>query len=59
MKFRIYQEVDLVVGNQIYTVDAKDEKEALEKHNRGESEWERDELEVQSFQGSPLIEPDD
>lgn len=55
MKYRISYEVDRVVGTQHYLVEAKNEKQALEKHAKGESEWECDELEIQSFKGRPEV----
>ncbi len=56
MKYRITRRVDLVVGSQTYLVDAENPKDALDKYDRGESEWEADELEIQSFEGKPEVE---
>ena len=55
MRFRITCAVEKAEGQQTWVVNAKNEKEALGKHEAGRSEFEGEEIEITSL-GPPEIE---
>ncbi|OPY60580.1 MAG: hypothetical protein A4E57_04416 [Syntrophorhabdaceae bacterium PtaU1.Bin034] len=54
-KYRIRCDVKTVNGEQSWIVEASSEKEALEKHERGESVFEYEEVEVTGL-NDPVVE---
>lgn len=54
-KFRLICAALKVKGAQSYTVEAKNEEEALKRHFAGDSDFESEELEVQEL-GDPEVE---
>ncbi len=54
MKYILSCSVERSHGSQIFEVIAKSEKEAIEKHNRGESEMIESEVEVTKL-GKPEV----
>lgn len=54
-EFRIQCPVEKARGHQTYTVQAKDEADALARHNAGQSEFDSEDIEVTQL-GTPTVE---